>query len=132
MSMAGRIDRGPVKKQTGLRHLFAAASYSLGGARRLLGEAAFRHELIAFGAVMAVFVFVGATFFQYVAMAILFLLMMAFEAINTAIEEIVDRVSPEISEMGKHAKDLGSFAVFCLILANGGYAVYVIALGLYF
>ncbi|PTM95202.1 diacylglycerol kinase [Mycoplana dimorpha] len=133
MSMAeGRIDRGPVKKQTGLRHLFAAASYSLGGARRLLGEAAFRHELIAFGLVMAVFVLVGATFFQYVAMAILFLLMMAFEAINTAIEEIVDRVSPEISEMGKHAKDLGSFAVFCLILANGGYAVYVIALGLYF
>ena len=48
-------------------------------------------------------------------MAILFLLMMAFEAINTAIEEIVDRVSPEISQMGKHAKDLGSFAVFCLI-----------------
>lgn len=132
MSMAGRIDRGPVKKQTGLRHLFAAASYSLGGARRLLGEAAFRHELIAFAVVMAVFFLVGATFFQYVAMAILFLLMMAFEAINTAIEEIVDRVSPEISEMGKHAKDLGSFAVFCLILANGGYAMYVIVLGLYF
>ncbi|HVK91889.1 MAG TPA: diacylglycerol kinase [Mycoplana sp.] len=133
MTMAeGRIDTSPVKKQQGLRHLFAAATYSLGGARRLLGEAAFRHELIAFAVVMAVFVLVGATFFQYVAMAILFLLMMAFEAINTAIEEIVDRVSPEISQMGKHAKDLGSFAVFCLILANGVYAAYVIAIGLYF
>ncbi|MDR6758545.1 diacylglycerol kinase (ATP) [Mycoplana sp. BE70] len=131
MTMAeGRIDTSPVKKETGLRHLFAAASYSLGGARRLLGEAAFRHELIAFAVVMGVFVVVGATFFQFVAMAILFLLMMAFEAINTAIEEIVDRVSPEISEMGKHAKDLGSFAVFCLIVANAVYAAYVLIVSL--
>jgi diacylglycerol kinase (ATP) len=131
MTMAeGRIDRGPVKKEKGFRHLFAAAGYSLGGARRLLGEAAFRHELLAFGVLMLVFAAVGATLLQYMAMAILFLLLLAFEAINTAIEEIVDRVSPEISDMGKHAKDLGSFAVFCLIVANAGYAVYVIVLSL--
>ena len=74
-----------------------------------------------------IFAVVGASFFQYVAMAILFLLMIAFEALNTAIEEIVDRVSPEISEMGKHSKDLGSFAVFCLIIANAVYAGYVVA-----
>lgn len=129
MTMAdGRIDTSPVKKQKGIRHLFAAASYSLGGARRLLGEAAFRHELLAFGSVMIGFVATGATLFQYVAMGILFLLMMAFEAINTAIEEIVDRVSPEISDMGRNAKDLGSFACFCMIVANAVYAVYVVIL----
>lgn len=116
----------PIEKKTGLAHLFAAATYSLGGARRLLGEAAFRHELIAFGVAMAAFAVSGATFFQYVAMAILFLLMIAFEAINTAIEEIVDRVSPEISDMGRNAKDLGSLACLCLIVANGGYAAYVV------
>ncbi|WEX79187.1 diacylglycerol kinase [Sinorhizobium numidicum] len=119
---------GTFAKHTGIRHLFAAASYSLGGAKRLIGEAAFRHELIAFAVAMVAFVIAGATLFQYVAMAILFLLMMAFEAINTAIEEIVDRVSPEISEMGKNAKDLGSFACLCLILANAGYAFYVVFL----
>ncbi|MQW88204.1 diacylglycerol kinase [Sinorhizobium saheli] len=118
----------PVDKHTGIRHFFAAASYSLGGAKRLIGEAAFRHELIAFAVAMVAFVIAGATFFQYVAMAILFLLMMAFEAINTAIEEIVDRVSPEISEMGKHAKDLGSFACLCVIVANCAYAFYVVFL----
>ncbi|AHK44568.1 MULTISPECIES: diacylglycerol kinase [Ensifer] len=121
-----RGQTGPVEKQTGIRHLFAAASYSLGGAKRLIGEAAFRHELIAFAVAMVAFAIAGATFFQYVAMAILFLLMMAFEAINTAIEEIVDRVSPEISEMGKNAKDLGSFACLCLIVANAVYAGYVV------
>lgn len=116
----------PVKKKTGLAHLFAAATYSLGGARRLIGEAAFRHELIAFAVAMVAFVISGATFFQYVAMSILFLLMIAFEAINTAIEEIVDRVSPEISDMGRNAKDLGSLACLCLIVANAGYAAYVV------
>ncbi|WEX86886.1 diacylglycerol kinase [Sinorhizobium garamanticum] len=119
---------GAVDKHNGIRHLFAAASYSLGGAKRLIGEAAFRHELIAFAVAMVAFFIAGATLFQYVAMAILFLLMMAFEAINTAIEEIVDRVSPEISEMGKNAKDLGSFACLCLILANAAYAFYVVFL----
>ena len=121
----------PVTKHTGIRHLFAAASYSLGGAKRLIGEAAFRHELIAFAVAMAAFIIADASLFQYVAMAILFLLMMAFEAINTAIEEIVDRVSPEISDMGKHAKDLGSFACLCLILANATYAFYVVFLARY-
>lgn len=120
------MSQAPIDKKTGFSHLFAAASYSAAGARRLLGEAAFRHELIAFGLVMVVFALVGASFPHYVAMAILFLLMIAFEALNTAIEEIVDRVSPEISAMAKHAKDLGSFAVFCLILANAGYAGYVV------
>ena len=123
------MDNGkPVKKLTGIRHLFAAASYSLGGAKRLLGEAAFRHELIGFAVAMLAFVISGATMFQYVAMLVLFLLMIAFEALNTAIEEIVDRVSPEISEMGKNAKDLGSLACLCMILANAGYAVYVVFL----
>lgn len=116
------------RKLTGFQHFFAAATYSLGGARRLLGEAAFRQELIGFAVAMLAFVISGATLFQYVAMMLLFLLMIAFEALNTAIEEIVDRVSPEISEMGRNAKDLGSLACLCLILANAVYAFYVVFL----
>ena len=100
-----------------LTALFVGVGYLIGGPTGML---------IAFGIAMVAFVIVGATFFQFVAMAILFLLMMAFEAINTAIEEIVDRVSPEISEMGKNAKDLGSFACLCLIIANAVYAGYVV------
>ena len=122
----------PVKKLTGIRHFFAAATYSFGGAKRLLGEAAFRHELGAFAVAMLAFVFVGATFFQYVAALVLFLMMIAFEALNTAIEEIVDRVSPEISEMGKNAKDLGSLACLCMILANAGYVAYVVVFSHFF
>jgi len=42
---------------------------------------------------------------------ILFLILAAFEAVNTTIDPLVDRLSPDISDFGKHAKDLGSFAV---------------------
>lgn len=128
----GMRSKKPMKKLTGISHFFAAAGYSFGGAKRLLGEAAFRHELGAFVVAMIAFVAVGASFFQYVAMLVLFLLMVAFEALNTAIEEIVDRVSPEISEMGKNAKDLGSLSCLCMILANAGYAAYVVIVSPFF
>lgn len=113
-------------RKSEVRHLLGAAGYSLDGARRLAGETAFRHEVAALAAGVCIFALAGATPFQYLAMTVLFLLMMAFEAVNTAIEEIVDRVSPEISPMGKHAKDLGSFAVSCLVLASVIFAGYVV------
>jgi diacylglycerol kinase (ATP) len=48
------------------------------------------------------------------------------EALNTAIEEVIDRVSPEVSQTGKHAKDLGSFAVFCTLVAAALYILWVV------
>ncbi|MDI7864892.1 diacylglycerol kinase [Rhizobiaceae bacterium n13] len=120
------MHRGTIKKEVGTRHLFAAARYSLQGFQRLVGEAAFRHEALAFGAALVLFALVGAALVEYVALFVLAMVLFAFEAINTAIEELVDRVSPEISSVGKHAKDLGSFACFCLIVANGALVAYVV------
>ncbi len=118
--------RPPMDKITGSRHLAAALRHSLGGAARLLGETAFRHELLAAIGIFGAFAFVGANLSEYVSMAVLFLALIAAEALNTAIEEIIDRISPEWSKTGKNAKDLGSFAVFCLLAANGLMAAFVI------
>ena len=41
------------------------------------------------------------------------------EALYMAIEEIVNLVTPEWSLSTKHAKDLGSFAVFYVLCLNG-------------
>jgi nicotinate-nucleotide--dimethylbenzimidazole phosphoribosyltransferase len=68
--------------------------------------------------------FVGATL-GGVTFIILMLVLFCIEAVNTAIE-VVDRISPEISTVGRNAKDLGSFAVFCLLVANGLYAGYIV------
>lgn len=116
----------PVEKVTGSRHLKAAFGYSLNGALRLLRETAFRHEIIAGLAIFGLFAAVGANLSDYVMMAIVMLGLFAAEALNTAIEEIIDRISPEWSETGRNAKDLGSFAVFCLLLVNSLTAAFVI------
>ena len=116
----------PVEKKTGIAHFFAAGRYSLQGFRRLIGEAAFRHELLALGVGLALFAFVGASAGEFVTFIILMLVLFCVEAVNTAIEELVDRISPEISTVGRNAKDLGSFAVFCLLVANGLYAGFVV------
>lgn len=116
----------PVKIE-GWRHAFAAARYSGGGLKRLWHEAAFRHEALAYGGIVVLFAAIGADGTAHIGALVLFLLLIAVEALNTAIEELVDRVSPETSPMGRHAKDLGSFAVFCLLLANGIWAAYVLA-----
>jgi Diacylglycerol kinase len=113
-------------KKTGVAHFFAAAGYSLQGFQRLIAEAAFRHELLYFAVGLVLFAIVGASALEFLGFVILMAVLFAVEAINTAIEEVVDRISPEISSVGKHAKDLGSFAVFCLLVANGVYALVVL------
>jgi diacylglycerol kinase (ATP) len=115
-----------IKKKTGVAHLFAAAQYSAQGFKRLIQESAFRHELLGFVGGLVVFAAIGASLFEFLGFIVLMMLMFSVEALNTAIEELVDRISPEISTVGRNAKDLGSFAVFCLIIANAAFAVYVV------
>ena len=97
----------------------------MGGARRLWGETAFRHQLLAGLCLVAILIWIGAELMHVVMSIVLVGLTIAIEAINTAIEEIVDLVSPEWSLPAKHAKDLGSFAVFAMLCLNGVFAVFV-------
>lgn len=116
----------PEGKKTGVAHLFAAGSYSYAGFWRAIQESAFRHEILFFlGGLILFFVF-GATIAEFLVLTIIFLIVFAVEALNTAIEEVIDRVSPEVSQTGKHAKDLGSFAVFCTLIAATLYIAWVV------
>ena len=115
----------PHKKVHGIAHIFAAASYSWFGVKRLWGETAFRQELLAGGFVLVFFAMIGADTHFFIFAILLILLTLAVEAINTAIEEIVDLVSPEWSLAAKHAKALGSFAVFCMLCSNGIFVLVV-------
>ncbi len=122
---AGDVPQRPAKV-TGLRHLFAAAGYSFGGLRRAWREAAFRHEVLAFLAILGLFFYVGARPGDYLLFLCLAAVLFAIEALNTAIEVIIDEISPHFSNFARDAKDLGSFAVFCLLVANGAFALYVV------
>lgn len=104
---------------TGIAHFFAAAGYSVGGLRRLLQEAAFRHELLACGVMFAAQLLLRATAAELFAFGILALILITTEALNTALECVVDRLSPDWSEFARDAKDLGSLAVMCVLSAHG-------------
>jgi len=110
----------------GVAHIFAAASYSLAGLRRLFRETAFRHEMILGAAAVLLLAVLGATVAEYFVLVGLFLALVAVEALNTAIECIVDRLSPEWEEYARDAKDLGSLAVMCILLCGGLFILYVI------
>ena len=102
-------------RKSGLAHFLAAAGYSAGGLRRLSRESAFRQEA-AFGlAVLGGLALWGASVPALMGAAGLVLLLIAVEALNTALEVLVDHLSPGWSQFAKDAKDLGSLAVACVI-----------------
>ncbi len=112
--------------EKGVAHIIAAFGFSMAGARFLLKEEAARLECVLFVVAAIVFAVSGVGLWQWIILTMLFLVTLMVEALNTAIELVVDRTSPEISDYGKHTKDLGSFAVFCALSIFCSYAVAVV------
>ncbi|HLQ18168.1 MAG TPA: diacylglycerol kinase [Tabrizicola sp.] len=102
-------------RKSGLAHFFAAAGYSLGGLQRLSRESAFRQEVALIVGLLVVLVIFGASLPEVLGMLAIGLALIAVEALNTAIEVLVDHLSPGWSQFAKDAKDLGSLAVACTI-----------------
>lgn len=102
----------------GVAHIIAATGYSLSGLRILAKEPSFRQEMLAGVAGFALLLGFGASANSLAGFVILICLLLATEAVNTALEAVVDHLSPEWSAFGKQVKDLGSAAVFLVIIAN--------------
>lgn len=100
-----------VKPRRGLAHILDATGYSVAGFRRLLDETATRLELGAGVLAAVAFLLRGATPLQWLILLCVFMGVLMVEALNTAIEVLTDRISPEWSLEAKYAKDLGSLAV---------------------
>ena len=120
-------DRKIMPPRGGLLHVVDATGYSLAGFRRLWQETAARLEIGAALIVVPAFVWRGAEVWHWLAALALLALVLSIEALNTAIEELIDRLSPEWSQMAKDAKDLGSLAVGLVQLVAGGFVVAVLA-----
>lgn len=110
------------------RHIVHAAGYSLAGFVYLVrNELAARIELVAVVLALLWFVILGRWLADYLILLMLACILFSVEALNTAIEEVVNKISPERSEFGKAAKDLGSAAVFLMLTACGLYIAAVTA-----
>lgn len=102
-------------RKSGLAHFFAAAGYSFGGLQRLSQESAFRQEVLLIAGLVGLFVVAGASLPEILGLLAIGLALVAIEALNTALEVLVDHLSPGWSQFAKDAKDLGSLAVACTI-----------------
>jgi diacylglycerol kinase (ATP) len=118
--------------KTGIARIWAAFFYSLNGLRLAISnEAAFRQEACIAVVLLVVLLFLplsllwkGLLFFATTSVLVV-------ELLNSAIETVVDIVSPEYQELAKRAKDLGSAAVLVsivLVIVLWGCAFFIILL----
>ena len=114
----------PFKGRRGIDRVLRAVGYSIDGLKTAYrGESAFRQEFW-----MAVVLIPGAFWLgrNWIEVGLLcgsVLLVLIVELLNSGIEAAIDRVSFELHDLSKRAKDLASAAVFLsLLLCSGVWA----------
>lgn len=121
--MAGASDttKNPHKGRTGLDRVVHAAGYSIDGLRAAYrGESAFRQEFWIAALMLPASFWLGRTWLEVALLAGSVLLVLIVELLNSAVEATVDRVSMDLHELSKRAKDFGSAAVMLSLLLAGG------------
>lgn len=110
----------PFKGRTGLDRVVRATGYSISGLKTAyLGESAFRQETWLAALLVPSAFFVGRTWVEVALLVGSVLLVMIVELLNSGIEAAIDRVSFELHDLSKRAKDLASAAVFLSLLLCG-------------
>lgn len=106
----------PHKARTGLNRVWHAAGYSLAGLRAGWGEKAFRLEACLSLVMLPAAVWLGRGWVEVALLAGSVLIVMITELLNTSIESAIDRIGPELHDLSKRAKDMGSAAVLLSLL----------------
>ena len=101
------------------RHLYGALIYSLSGIKRGCREQAFRHEALVFLIMPFALWLIRPGAAWSAALLAAWLLVMALELLNSAIEETLDLITKDSNIHVKYGKDMASAAVFLAICANG-------------
>ncbi|WP_412477972.1 diacylglycerol kinase [Azonexus sp. IMCC34839] len=105
------------KGKQGLTRLINALGYSRDGlSAAWKNEAAFREEVLLATIAIPLAIYLGKTGVDRALMVGSILLILIVEILNSAVEAVVDKASPEKSELAKRAKDMGSAAVLLSLL----------------
>jgi diacylglycerol kinase (ATP) len=107
----------PYKGRTGLDRVLRAVGYSVQGLNAAYqGESAFRQEVWIAVVLLPASFWLGQTWVETALLAGSVLLLMIVELLNSGIEAAIDRVSFELHDLSKRAKDLASAAVFLTVV----------------
>ena len=115
-----------MKGRTGLRRLRNAVIYSLDGYQAAWrDEEAFRQIVILLAAGIPLAFLLGRNWAETDLLVLPLVLCAIVELFNTAVENVVDRISLDLHPLSKKAKDMGSAAQFTaqlfLAFVWGGY-----------
>ena len=111
----------PHKGRTGLDRVIRAAGYSVAGLRGAYrGESAFRQELWLAAMLLPLAFWLGRGWVEIALLAGSVMIVLIVELLNSAIEAAIDRISFEIHDLSKRAKDIGSAAVLLSLLLCAG------------
>jgi len=106
----GHLPRGP-------RRVLMATKWSLQGLRfAWLYESSFRLEVYLFVVLGPLGLWLGQTPVERVLLVGSGMLVLSTELLNSAVEAVIERYGAEHHEMAGRAKDMGSAAVFVLML----------------
>jgi diacylglycerol kinase (ATP) len=114
----------PHKGRSGLSRILFATRHSADGlASAMRHESAFRQELLLAVVMVPAALWLGTTWLERTVLIATVLLVLIVELLNSGIEAVVDRVSFELHDLSKRAKDYGSAAVaLSLLLCAGTWA----------
>jgi len=105
------------KGKTGLVRLWNALGYSRDGLiAAWKNEAAFREETLLAVVTIPLALYLGHNGVERALLIGSILLVLIVEILNSAVEAVVDKASPEKHELAKRAKDMGSAAVLLSLL----------------
>lgn len=111
----------PYKGRTGLDRVVRAAGYSWSGLQAAYrNESAFRQETWLAVVLLPLSFWLGRGWVEVALLAGSVLLVMIVELLNSAIEATVDRISFDLHELAKRAKDIGSAAVLIALVGCCG------------
>ncbi|ANB19347.1 diacylglycerol kinase [Dokdonella koreensis] len=107
----------PSIEPRGPRQIVRALKWSWKGLRAAWSyEASFRLEVLVCVVLLPAGLWLGQGAVEKALLAGSLLLVLAMELLNSAVEAVVDKVSPEFHELAGRAKDMGSAAVFLLLV----------------
>lgn len=106
-----------LKGKSGLRRILNACGYSVSGlGAAFRHEAAFRQELLLAGVLIPIALFCKRSGSDKALLIGSVMLVLIVELLNSAIENLTDRVSLELHPLAKRTKDLGSAAVLLSLI----------------
>ncbi len=107
----------PHKGRTGVDRIVRATGYSMAGFQAAYrGESAFRQEFWLAAFMLPAAFWLGRSWVEVSLLAGSVVLVLIVELLNSAIEAAIDRISFELHDLSKRAKDLGSAAVMLSLL----------------